>query len=193
MIAYPHKRHMSVEEYLVLDENSTQRYEMLNGDVYALAGGTANHSLICANLIRELGNRLRKGPCRAFTSDMRLNLSERNYLYPDVTVSCDQRDRGNVTNIRYPCIVIEVLSPGTEAVDRGRKFDAYRAYPSIREYLLIDSERAMVHLFRRERNTLWTFHVFNTDDEIELQSVNVRLPVSSAYEDVVFENSEGAQ
>jgi Uma2 family endonuclease len=186
MTALPHRPKMSVEEYLQLDRNSEARYEFIDGHVYMLAGGTANHSIISANIIREFSTSLRGSSCRVYTSDMRVCISETRYVYPDASVSCDLRDRGTVDILRYPRLVIEVLSPSTEAYDRGKKFGYYRTCPTIQEYALVDSQRPVVEVFRRERNNFWVYHAFEPGDEVELVSLGVNLSVSAIYEDVTF-------
>ena len=185
MVAEPHRSVMSVEEYLMLDRNSIDvRYEFIDGHPYMLAGGTADHSVIGANLIRELGFLLRGRPCRVYTSDMRVRLSEKRYVYPDVSVSCDSRDRGTVDTLQYPRLIVEVLSPGTEAYDRGKKFGYYRACPTIQEYVLVDTQRQAVEVYRRASENLWTLHPFGPGDQVELASLSVSFLVAAVYEDV---------
>ncbi|QBD80533.1 Uma2 family endonuclease [Ktedonosporobacter rubrisoli] len=96
-----------------------------------LAGGSINHALVIANLIGILYGALRGKPCRVYNSDIRLQLSKARYVYPDITVSCDERDKGQGDSIRYPRLVVEVLSPSTEAFDRGRKAAYYRECASL--------------------------------------------------------------
>lgn len=128
MVADPHRRFMSVEEYLELDRKSPDaRYEFIDGIVTMLDGGTANHSLIAANIISSLHTLLRGQSCRTYTSDMRVNIAGNRYVYPDVTVSCDERDLGAVETLHYPSLIVEVLSASTEVYDRGRKFGYYRS------------------------------------------------------------------
>src|SRR5258708_23183418 len=116
---------MSVEEYFELEENRPDtRYEYLDGYVYMMSGGSANEATISGNIYGILRSLLRGGECRDYNSDMKVRVSEKRYLHPDVTVSCDSRDRGTTDLIRSPRVVIEVLSPGTEARDRGRKLQS---------------------------------------------------------------------
>jgi len=189
MVADPPRRFMSVEEYLELDRNSLDaRYEFIDGVVTMLAGGTANHSRICVNVVSQLHGALRGKPCQVFNSDLRVSISATRYIYPDISVSCDPRDQeqGDSDIIHYPRVVIEVLSPSTEAYDRGRKFGYYRACPTLQEYVLVDSQRQAIDLYRRQTENLWTFHPFGPDDEVELKSINVHFPLASVYEDVTF-------
>jgi Uma2 family endonuclease len=178
---------MSVEEYFELEEKDPDaRYEYLDGYVYMMSGGSANHATISGNIYALLKSSLRGSPCRAYNSDMKVRVSEKRYFHPDVTVTCDPRDRGTVDFIQSPRLVVEVLSPSTEASDRGRKLQYYLACPSIEEYLLVDSRTMRIEIYRKERKK-WIYDAFDTDDEIELITLDIRFPVADAYEDVIFE------
>ncbi len=191
MTALPRRSTMSVEEYLQLDRSSIDtRYEYIDGHVIMMAGGTLDHATISANIISVLRNLLRGSPCRVFTTDARVRLSETRYVYPDVSASCDTQDRGRVDIVQFPLLVVEVLSPSTEAIDRGRKLAYYRQCPTVQEYMLVNYQYPSVELYRREKNTLWTYHVLEDDDDIELASLGVRFPVTAVYEDVVFPPEE---
>jgi Uma2 family endonuclease len=187
MTALPHRPNISVEEYLQRDRDSIEiRYEYIDGYVRMLAGGTLNHATISLNVARVLHGLLRGSSCRVFNSDARVRLSETRYVYPDVTVSCDGRDRGEIDNIHSPRLVVEILSTSTEDYDRGRKFTYYRECPTIQEYVLINITHQAVEVCRRERNDLWILQVFGLDSDVELVSLGVHFPVSAVYEDVVF-------
>lgn len=189
MVADPHRQFMSVEEYLALDRNSLEtRYEFIDGIVTMLAGGTVNHSRISINILLVLDLALRDKACMVYNSDMRVGISESRYVYPDISVSCDPRDQehGDSDIIQYPCVVIEVLSSSTEAYDRGRKFDYYRACPTLQEYVLVDTQQQAIDLYRRQTENLWTFHPLRPGDEVELKSLNIHFPLASAYENVTF-------
>ena len=185
MVANPRGLYMSVEEYLELDSRSLEgRYEYIDGYVYMLAGGTADHSTIGVNVITLLHRLLRGSSCRVYNSDMRVRLSKNRYVFPDVSVSCDSRDRGQVDTVEHPGLIVEVLSTSTEAYDRGRKFSYYRACPSVQEYVLIDAHRQSVEVFRRATENLWTLHPFGPEETVELASINVRFPIATIYENV---------
>jgi len=118
------------EEYFQWEEQQQLRHEYINGDVYAMSGGTINHSKIASNLNFIVKSHLRGGGCQVLTSDARVNIVQSNdYVYPDVSVTCDDRDRNTSQYITYPCLVIEVLSPSTANYDRGDKFRMYRRNP----------------------------------------------------------------
>lgn len=186
MIAQPQHLKMSVEAYFALDcESKGARYEYIDGYAYLLAGGTPIHALIAANLIAEIKTRLRGSPCQVYTSDAKVRLSQSRYVYPDVTVSCDERDRLQEAEVlQYPRLVIEILSASTEAYDRGNKSSYYRACPTIQEYLLISTQRSSVEVYRRTTEKLWTLYPSERGEQVELASIGVTLPVAAIYENV---------
>jgi Uma2 family endonuclease len=184
---------MSVEEYFELEENNPDtRYEYLDGYVYMMSGGSANHATISGNIYAILKSFLRGGPCRVYNSDMKVRVSEKRYFHPDVTVTCDPRDRGTADLIQSPRLVIEVLSPSTEARDRGRKLQCYLACPSIEEYLLVDTRSMRIEIYRKEQKK-WVYDAFEAGDEVELITLSVLFPVTDAYEDVIFAKDENAK
>ena len=195
MAAHPRGLFMSVEEYLELDNNSLEgRYEYIDGYVNMLAGGTADHSTISMNMTSTMRRLLHGSSCRVYNTDVRVRLSKKRYVYPDASVTCDPRERGKITTIENPRLVVEILSSSTEAYDRGRKFSYYRECPSIQEYVLVDTARQVVEVFRRETENLWTLHPFGSGDTVELASLNIRFPIEAIYEDVVLQEdtSDGA-
>jgi len=182
---------MSVEEYLALDRASRDvRYEYIDGYATMMAGGTLDHSTISINLTILLRSQLRSGPCRVYNSDARVRLHETRYVFPDASVSCDTRDQGRVDIIAFPRVIFEVLSPSTEAYDRGRKFIYYRTCPTIEEYVLIDSQRQAVDVYRCATKNLWTLHIFGPGDTVELTSLNISFPIASLYEGVDLPESD---
>lgn len=191
MVARPDRSRMSVEDYLRLDNESTgERYEYIDGYAYMLAGGTADHSTICVNITSQLNSRLDNSGCRVYNSDMKVRLSKTRYVYPDATISCDEQDRGTVETLRFPRLVIEVLSQSTEGYDRGLKFEYYRACPTIEEYVLIETRRRAVDVYRRAKKNLWTLHLFRSEDMVELASLNATIPMSAIYRNVVLPMNE---
>jgi Uma2 family endonuclease len=187
MVAQPHRVLMSVKDYLALDRESHDvRYEFIDGYAYMMSGGTLNHSTISINVTSLLRSLLRGNSCRVYNSDARVRLFESRYVYPDASVSCDERDRGTGDMISSPRTVVEVLSPSTEAYDRGRKFVYYRSCPTIEEYVLVDTQRQAVDVYRRATETLWTLHLFGPGDQLELASLNISFPMAALYENVTL-------
>lgn len=184
---------MTPQEYLVWEEEQPLRYEYLNDEVVAMTGGTIPHNQVAVNLAALLKAHLRGRGCKVLTSDAKVGISEQGpFHYADVSVTCDERDRSARQYIRYPCLVAEVLSPSTEAVDRGYKFRQYRRIETLREYLLIDPDRLSLECYRlNERGNWELFHSFvggfeadAEDCEVELTSVGLRFALSLLYEEV---------
>jgi Uma2 family endonuclease len=172
---------MSVEDYLILNRTSKDtRYEYLEGDIQMLAGGSPDHSIIIANLTATIKGPLKGSQCRVYNSDVQLKLSEKRYVFPDITISCDERDRNQKETICYPRVVVKVLSPTTEATDRGKKAAYYRACPTIQEYVMVDSEEIFVEVHRREER--WTINTFESGDTIIVESLGIQFPIEDAYE-----------
>ena len=190
-MALEHRQTMTVEEYFQLEEHDPEtRYEYIDGYVYAMAGGTANHDTIKSNIQRILWNLLRGSNCRAYSSDMKVYVSETRYFHPDVIVTCDPRDRGIVQAIRSPRLVVEVLSPTTELTDRTWKLKNYCAHPTIEEYVLVDSQSLKIESYHKEQNR-WIYEAFETTDEITLNSLGVHFSFTDVYIDVEFEETTG--
>src|SRR5947209_20231616 len=177
---------MSVEEYLELDRNSVDaRYEYIDGVVTMLAGGTTNHSRISVNVVSLLRGALRGSPCEVFNSDLRVSISSTRYVLPDASVSCVAGDlEGENDTISSPRVIVEVLSPSTEATDRGKKFRYYQSCLSIHEYVLISTQEQAVDVYRRASDNLWTLHPFGPGDEVELKSIDVSILLEALYENV---------
>jgi Uma2 family endonuclease len=185
-MAIERERTMTVEEYFQLEENDPDTcYEYIDGHVYAMAGGSANHDTIKSNVQRILWHLLRGGQCRVYSSDMKVYISETRYFHPDVIVTCDSCDRGTVQAIRSPRLVVEVLSPSTELTDRTWKLKNYRAHPTIEEYVLADSQSRKIEVYYKE-DARWIYDAFEQNDDVTLHSLGVRFSLAEAYVDVEF-------
>jgi Uma2 family endonuclease len=173
---------INVEDYLTLNQSSqSARYEYLEGELRMLAGGSADHSTITTNITSILHRALEEGPCKVYNSDMQLQLSESRYVYPDITVTCDPRDEAPEDDrARYPSIVVEVLSPSTETIDRGKKLLYYQAHPTIQEYVIVDSRSILVEVYHREKGR-WSFFTHRPGDEVQLESLGIQFSVDAAY------------
>ncbi|MFN6513552.1 MAG: Uma2 family endonuclease [Nostoc sp. CreGUA01] len=187
MIANSNRKYMSPQEYLEWEERQDIKYEYINGEVFAMTGGTIPHTSIALNLASALKSHLRGSPCRAFMADAKVAVTENGpFHYPDVVVSCDERDREAIQFIQYPCLIVEVLSPSTEAYDRGKKFMQYRRIETLQEYVLIDAEKISLDCFRLNDRGIWELHPYEEGNEVHLTSVDFRFPISLVYEDVQF-------
>lgn len=180
--------YVTPEEYLQMEEQSTIKHEYIDGYIYAMAGATDPHVTIALNLASLLRNHVRGSGCRVYIADMKARIESLNrFYYPDVMVTCDQRDQETSTYKRFPCLIVEVLSDSTEGFDRGDKFADYQILESLKEYVLINTKRQRVECFRRNEQGLWVLQ-FYTDKEnsIRLNSVNFEVTMAEIYEDVVF-------
>jgi Uma2 family endonuclease len=197
MIAHRQQPLMSVAEYLVWEAEQSSRHEYINGEVYAMAGGTLAHNDITVNLTSALRNALRGMGCKVRMSDAKVKVSERGpYFYSDLVVSCDDRDRQATDAIAYPKLIIEVLSPSTAGFDRGDKFKFYRRFSTLEEYVLVDAEKVGVDCYRKTAAGKWELNVYPDETEtletsvLELASLNFRCPLELVYEEVEFANDD---
>jgi len=182
MIATPQPQPMTVQDYLTWEPQQELRYEFVDGDIFAMTGGTLPHNDIAINLLTALRPRIRTQGCRINIADAKVNVTPSIYRYPDLIVSCDKRDQTALYAIQYPKLIVEVLSPGTEAIDRGDKFKEYRTLSSLEEYVLISS--AEVEIYRRGEGRLWLYTAYQGEDTICLESVDFELPIALLYEGV---------
>jgi Uma2 family endonuclease len=179
--------HFTPAEYLEWEENQEFRHEFVDGEVYAMTGGTINHSAIAVNTIATLKNYLRGSGCQVLNSDAKVQTIESNsYCYPDVSVTCDARDRNADLFISHPCLIIEVLSPSTEAYDRGDKFRLYRRSPDLQEYVLVSTNEICLDVYQRNDRNRWELMSYGVGDAVELKSINCTFPIEQVYEDIVF-------
>jgi Uma2 family endonuclease len=179
---------LTPEEYFVWEEKQLLRHEYLNGEIYAMSGRTQNHGRIASNIIFIVKGHLRGGGCQVGNSDCRVNILEtKDYVYPDVSVTCEDSDRTATQAIQYPCLIVEVLSPSTANYDRGDKFRLYRRNPRLQDYVLVDAEKIAIDLYRKNDRGNWEIFNYQSGDNIELRSINLSFPIESVYEDIVFE------
>lgn len=191
MIADRTQNYISPEEYLKLEELSPIKHEYIQGEVYAMAGASDIHVTICVNLVTLLRNHVRGSGCRVYMSDMKARIESQNiYYYPDVMVTCDERDKAFQSFKRHPCLIVEVLSNGTEGFDRGDKFADYQELETLQEYVLISQKRERVECFRRNAEGLWVLYSYTQGSEIHLASVDFRTGIDAIYEDVVFSTED---
>ena len=176
---------MSPQEYLDWEDQQDQKYAYVNGEVFAMTGGTIPHNLIAGNLFALLKSHVRRRGCRVFIADVKVQVSRRGpYHYPDVMVSCDPRDKNAIKLIQYPCLIVEVLSPSTAAYDRGDKFTHYRQISTLQEYVLIDAEKVSIDRYRRIADRHWDLQTYITGESLDLHSITWEIPLELIYEDI---------
>ena len=187
----PQPQKMTIEEYLLWELDQDLRYEYINGEVFAMTGGTIPHNDIALNLYTALRPHLRPRGCRVNVSDVKVRVTSKSpYFYPDLIVSCDRQDLNAHKFIQNPKLIVEVLSPSTSSKDRGEKFRYYLGMPTLQEYLLIDSEKISVERYCRGEGRMWLYYPYTTGDIITLSSIEFELPIKLLYEGVGFETEE---
>ena len=190
MTALPKKRKYTPEEYLALEEKAEFRSEYWNGEIVAMAGGTENHNTITLNIATNLRAKLR-GKCRVFAIDVKVWIDIWNsFVYPGVFVICgeSQYHSNRQDILTNPHLIVEVLSEGTKAFDKGDKFLAYQSVASLQEYVLIDQNKYLVEQFIKQTDGSWKyFATIGRESELNLYSVNQTLNLGEIYDSVEFE------
>ncbi len=177
------------EEYLALERAADYKSEYIDGEIFAMSGGSRRHSLVATNVASELRAALRDLPCEVHGSDLRVNVDEADlYTYPDVTVICGDPEFADAENdtLVNPAVIVEVLSPRTEAYDRGAKFARYRLLPSLRVYMLVAQDRPRVEWYTRGPDG-WLLHDADSlDATVELTEPACTLTLAEVYAKVSF-------
>jgi Uma2 family endonuclease len=185
VIAIPNPKLMTPAEYLEWEAQQENRHEYLNGEVYAMTGGTLAHNDIALNLYSSLRAHIRARGCRMNAIDAKTQITEQGpFFYPDLLISCDPRDKAAVKFVQFPCLIAEVLSPGTESYDRGEKFAHYRRLESLQEYLLISSTKPSVEIFRLNERHKWELTPYEAGETMQLTSIDFECAIELLYEDV---------
>jgi len=185
MVALPDRSLMSPEEYLAWEPTQEERYEYWDGEVVAMSGGTRNHNRVCVNFLKLLDDSLNL-PYEIYILGVKVQVEGgQKYFYPDVVVTCDHRDN-DTQLVQFPCLIIEVLSPSTEALDRGTKFAKYRQFSTLQEYVLVQVEQAGVEVFRRNQQGQWVLSEYGLGDSLLLESVNVEITIAHLYRQIQF-------
>lgn len=177
-------RLLSEADYLALEEQSPIRHEYVDGEVYAMAGGSLRHNRIALNTASALLSALRGTPCQVFMSDVKLRVAHDNaFYYPDVVAACNEASplAGEEKIVADPLLVVEVLSPSTETTDRREKLAAYRRVPSVKEYILISQDRQQVEIYRRQGDIGWLYLSFEAGESVEFTTLALSLPIGDLY------------
>ncbi len=172
---------MTLEEYFRFCEQTDLRYEYLHGQIYLMAGTTGDHGIIQANFVTLLRQHLRGGSCRVYGAQTAVQVAEDVVLLPDVTVSCDERDRG-ATVITYPKVVVEVLSPSTEYADQTHKLLHYMECPSMQAILFVDTKLRLVTMEQRLSGK-WDRWPYYSGNQLRISCLDFESPVDALYED----------
>ncbi|MBV8973072.1 MAG: Uma2 family endonuclease [Sphingomonadaceae bacterium] len=172
-------RRMTVDQFLKLYEGTEGKYELVNGQVYAMAGGTATHADVCGNIFAALRQKLRGSGCRPFNSDMGLTLTDESLRYPDVAVYCDprdlQRNLREVRSFRFPKLIVEVLSPSTAEEDIGEKLLAYKRIDTVQAVVIVDPVDQTLELHERVAPDEWRHRILPPESGLSLRDPAVEL------------------
>jgi Uma2 family endonuclease len=186
----PQKRFYTPEEYLSLERNSEFKSEYLQGEIYAMAGGSPEHGAITVNLSREISLQLKGRPCQVFSSDVRVRTTPSGlFAYPDLSVVCGElvfhdEKRDVLTN---PVLLVEALSDSTEAYDRGRKFFQYRQIETLTDYLLVSQKEPYIDHYTKQADGRWLLTpVMGLEAILPIPSLGCTLLLSEVYDKITF-------
>ena len=174
----PRRKSFTLDEYLLLEEGSPTKNELIDGEIYAMAGAKKNHVKITGNILYNLMRHLANSPCDVYSTDMKLKAG-RDCYYPDVFVACEPEDDDLV--LEKAVLVAELLSDSTENFDRGIKLQNYFQIPTLQEYLLVSQKKIKVRIYRRSGKKWEPEILRDGDDELELTSVGLTIPVRNFY------------
>jgi Uma2 family endonuclease len=182
------KTFLTEEQYLEIERKAELKSEYFEGEMFAMSGASLAHVLLVSNIIFGLRLQLRSSPCKVLSNDLRVRVGKTGlYTYPDVVGFCGKPILldSHQDTLLNPTLLVEVLSPSTEKYDRGRKFEHYQAIDSLKEYLLVSSERVRAELYTRQPDDRWLLTVANTlEASLDLQSIGCRLSLTDLYENV---------
>lgn len=181
------KEDFTDQDYLEFERNADTKHEFRNGKIVAMAGASDTHNVIVSNLFLDVGVQARKNGCRTFSGDMRVKAETGNYFYPDIVITCGEREFEDEENdvLLNPKVIIEVLSKSTKLKDRNEKFDSYLKLESLTDYVLVEqNEMRIEHYFRTDENE-WKFRLLeNAEDELVFNSINCRVFLNEIYTEV---------
>ena len=184
------KYKLTADDYLALEREAEYKSEFYNGEIFAMAGASRVHVVVVSNLVRELGNQLKKRTCNVYSTDLRLRVNATGlYTYPDVMVACgqeifadDQKD-----TLLNPTVIIEVLSDSTKDYDRGGKFAHYRKLDSLQEYILVAQDESHIEQLVRQPDGSWIFSEINKlDATLRLNSIACEIATAEIFDKVDF-------
>ena len=180
------KQKFTIEEYLEIENAAVEKSEFYKGEIFAMSGAKLTHNIIVGNLYSKLHQKLNGKICRPFGSDQRIHIPKNTlFTYPDISVFCGKVETLNDDefNTLNPTVIIEVLSPSTKNYDRGDKFKLYRDIPSLKEYILIDSESINIEAFRINTNGFWELQEYKSvDEQLSLPSLQLDIAMSEIYD-----------
>ncbi len=186
MVALPDRPLLTAEEYFAWETIQAERHEFWDGEPIAMSGSTRSHNRIAGNIFAALSAALADRPCEVYISDIKVQAAPgRKYFYPDLVVTCDDRDQDE-RFVQFPSLIVEVLSPSTESFDRGAKFAAYRRLDTLQTYVLVQVDRPAIEVFERNDRGQWVLSDYGLDDAINLGAIDLTLSVKTIYRQIAF-------
>ncbi len=179
---------LTFEEYLELEEHQEIRHEFVDGFMFAMAGASDEHNLISLNIATAARAATRGTTCRAYHTDMKLQTPNGIGYYPDVFITCDDDDKGKKVK-QSPCLIIEVLSPSTEDIDRGEKWLNYQKSSSLKMYVLVRQDQKFLETYKRNPDGTWQYAILEENGRLEFSCVDFSMTLEEIYEDVIFETN----
>lgn len=173
--------HLSVDEYIQGELKSEVRHEYIDGQIFAMVGASKRHNLICTSLLTIIRAHL-KPPCRVYFADIKVQVNT-TFYYPDLVVSCTE-NMDSPYYEREPSLIVEVLSPSTEAKDRFEKRLVYQRLDSLKEYVLVSQDKESIEIFRKEQHE-WMLISYKEDETVTLDSIGLKIPIRDIYADVI--------
>jgi Uma2 family endonuclease len=196
MSAMPERERWTVEDYLEFEQTAELRHEFFNGQVYAMVGASRRHTQISGAIHYSLFGQLIERDCEVSQSETRVRVSEKAYFYPDLVIVCGEAnyvEKSEMTLLN-PTVVIEILSPSTEAFDRGRKFVAYQGIESLQEYMLVTQDKMLVEHFFRQSDGRWIYTSYKqAESTIKLPSIDCTLALADIYRRVSFDDETSSE
>jgi Uma2 family endonuclease len=180
------KRKFSAEEYLLLERESIEKHEYFRNEIFAMAGASARHNQIFSNLFIAAGIQLKGKPCQPYGSDLRIHIPENTlFTYPDISIFCGDLLPSEVDKdtVVQPTALVEILSPSTRSYDRGDKFVLYRDIPTLKEFIIVDSESISIEVFYINSRGHWELEEYKQlTQTLEIRSVGIRIPLTAVYD-----------
>src|SRR5690348_6736950 len=184
-VAYSRQK-ISIEEYLEMENTSTEKHEYYKGEIFAMSGAKIAHNVIQKNLLGRLFIKLNGKKCQPYGSDVRIHIEANTlFTYPDIVIICGETITRNNDdyNVLNPTVIIEILSNSTKNYDRGEKFKLYRDIPTLKEYILIDSESIHIETFRLNEKNHWELEEYNSiTEELYMKVINEKILIAEVYE-----------
>ena len=177
---------MTPEEFLAWEKTQEIRHEYVNGDVIAMAGGTIAHNDLAISLLLRLAPHVKSRGCRINVADVKVQI-RRRYRYPDLVVTCDDRDKRAINLFQYPKVIVEVMSPSTESTDRGKKWREYQSIDTLQEYVLISPNELAIEVYQRQVDSIWQYVTYESGSQFQLESLEFACAIEDIYESIVLD------